>query len=197
MISSVLSLILLLVPLTGMVLGFSALRDIREANGRLGGAMLATFAAGLLPALLIVAACAAGLTLLVEAISPSARARSELFLVLGSAGGVWLSFLMMRGMYRQATGWVPPASAGTALSRPATAALILTIMGGLLIFTYFSRPDNVRVVGMWTPRELVIVNLALLTAGLICGVIARAETTGKVCAWICGGLFFFLMIAHT
>ena len=47
----------LILMLTGMVLGFSALRDIRLAHGKLGGAVLATLAAGLLPAIIITAMC--------------------------------------------------------------------------------------------------------------------------------------------
>ena len=39
----------LILIITGMVLGFSALRDIRLAGGRLGGAVAATFAAGWTP----------------------------------------------------------------------------------------------------------------------------------------------------
>ena len=117
---------------------------------------------------------------------------------LGVMGGLWLCFLMMRGMYRQATGWVAPAEAArrAPLTGTATAALIFTILGGLLIFTYISRPDFMVVLGPFTAREMVPVNLAVITAGLICGVIARAETTGKVCAWICGALFLFLVLAH-
>lgn len=198
---SPLSIFLMLIPvvmiIAGTVLGFHALRDIRLASGRLGGPVLATLAAGLLPAIVVVIACAAAVNELMEAMVPPGRRRDELWIPVGCALGLWLSFLMLRGMYRQATEWVRPASARAAMSRTATAALILTILGGLLIFTYISRPDFVRVLGEWTPKEMVFVNLVVLTAGLICGVIARAETTGKICAWICGGLFLFLVLAHS
>src|SRR5262245_734756 len=67
----------------GMVMGFQALREIRLAEGRLGGAIPATLAAGLIPAAAIVFACGAGMVLLAEEMLPYPRSRSELWPTLG------------------------------------------------------------------------------------------------------------------
>lgn len=189
-----------LMVLLGTVLGFRALTEIRLAEGRLGGALRATFAAGLLPAAVVIFACSGGLTLLAEEIAPHARKREDLWVTLGVLAGLGISFLMMRGMYRQATGGVRPRAAeAQPQSRQglANAALILTIIGGLLIFTHFSSPDHREVLGSLKPPQMLLLNLLVLTAGLTCGIIARPGRMGTVCAWICGSLMLFLVLAHT
>ena len=191
----------LLVPVImlflGTVLGSLALRDIRRAHGRLGGAMLATLAAGLLPALIIIFACGAVLTLFMESLSPAARARSEVFLILGAGIGVWLSFLMLRAMHRQATGWVKPVASAPSRSALATAAIIFTINGGVLMLLMISANAGLRSPRqlVWLPRDtfigmqvLPLAAIVLTLTGLICGLLSRHEPAGKTCAWISGAL---------
>jgi hypothetical protein len=182
--------------LTGMVLGFRALRDIRLAGGTLGGAMTATIAAGLLPAAFIVIVCGGGLTLLVESIAPASRSRSEAWMVLGAGLGLWISAIMMRGMYREATGWVPPRSAPdtTRHSALTTAAIVLTIVGGAIFLLLLTGPRDRIFFAQNSRQAFVLLDTAVLLAGLTCGVLGRREAAAKTCAWICGSLFVFLLL---
>ena len=193
-------MIVLLLPsimlLTGTILGSLALRDIRLANGKLGGAMLATLAAGLLPACIITGFCGGLLVYAVTLISP-VMAQSPIYWWWGGAvAGAWLSYIMLRGMYRHATGWVPPpGAAAAARSHLATAAIVLTIAGGGLAFLLIV--PSFHLFGDFRSRNvLMVVTLPILLAGLICGVLARQEKSGSVCAWICGVLFVILVLSH-
>jgi len=91
---SVALLLMVIIPalmiIAGTVMGFRALRDIRVAEGALGGPVLATFAAGLVGAILIVIVCGAGLTMLAEEVVRGPRSRSDVWAVAGGAVGVLL-----------------------------------------------------------------------------------------------------------
>ncbi len=171
--------------LTGLVLGYMALGDIRRERGRLGGAVMATVAAGLLPSLVICGVCGALMTLLGSALVGSAALRPEnVWGLLGLVVGMVLSFLMLRSMYRGAKGWEPVAAVPVERSGMATAALVLTILGGALLL--------VALVGRW--QFYVPLSLGVNVAGLICGVLSRSEPTGRWCAWLSGGMFVVLLL---
>ena len=187
-----------LLIITGMVLGFRAINDIRESGGRLGGAMTAVFAAGLLPAVFICFLCGGGLVMLAEEISPRARASEDVIATLGTGIGIWLSFRMMRGMHRSATGWVaPPARPVAEQSRLAAGAIILTVTGSALLLVLVLTPAQSRFLGPDDKRLIVLIDFAILLAGLICGVLARRETAGRMCAWISGVLFVLALLMAT
>lgn len=186
----------LILMLTGMVLGFSALRDIRLAHGKLGGAVLATLAAGLLPAIIITAMCGGLLAYGVQQLFPMRIWRSDMWWMGGAVAGVWLSYLMMRGMHRKATGWVPPPGAAEAVrSQLVTAAIVLTIAGAALTFLLMV-PAFYLFGDLRSRYVLMVVTLPVLLAGLICGVLSREAKAGRVCAWICGVLFVVLVLTH-
>jgi|GEM_PF-5328592 len=198
-----LAVITAILILTGMILGFRALHDIRVSNGTLGGAMMATFAAGLLPALFIVAACCAAVMLLGQGLTAN-RLNHGVLLLPGSGAGVWLSFLMMRAMHREATGWMPPALDTVVVSRSgcATSAIVLTIIGSaltLVLFLFVLPGTRRSEVYDWHSRvnQLLVLDFAVLLAGFICGVLARREAAGRTCTWISGALFvlFLLIVA--
>jgi hypothetical protein len=86
--------------LAGLVLGYMALGDIRRERGRLGGAAMATVAAGLLPSLVICGACGTLMALLGIALGQTARRPENVWVLLGLVVGMVLSFLMLRSMYR-------------------------------------------------------------------------------------------------
>jgi uncharacterized membrane protein len=174
--------------LTGLVLGYMALGDIRRERGRLGGAVMATVAAGLLPALGICGVCVVLMTLLGSALVGSAALRPEgVWGLPGLLVGMVLSFLMLRSMYRGAKGWEPVAIATVPVERSgmATAALVLTILGGALLL--------VVLIGRWR-ADFVPLSLGVHVAGLICGVLSRSEPTGRWCAWLSGGMFVLLLL---
>ena len=172
--------------LTGLVLGYMALGDIRRERGRLGGAAMATVAAGLLPSLVICGVCVVLMTLLGSALVGSAARRPEgVWGLPGLVVGMVLSFLMLRSMYRGATGWVPVAAVPVERSAMATAALVLTILGGALLL--------VVLIGRWR-ADFVPLSLGVHVAGLICGVLSRSEPTGRWCAWLSGGMFVVLLL---
>ena len=66
----------------------------------------------------------------------------------------------------------------------ATAALVLTILGGALLL--------MALVGRW--QFYVPLSLGVHVAGLICGVLSRSEPTGRWCAWLSGGMFVLLLL---
>ena len=172
--------------LTGLVLGYLALGDTRRERGRLGGAAMATVAAGLLPSLMICGVCVVLMTLLGSALVGSAALRPEnVWGLLGLVVGMVLSFLMLRSMYRGAKGWEPVATVPVERSGMATAALVLTILGGALLL--------VVLIGRWRP-DFVPLSLGVNVAGLICGVLSRREPTGRWCAWLSGGMFVVLLL---
>jgi hypothetical protein len=173
--------------LAGLVLGYMALGDIRRERGRLGGAAMATVAAGLLPSLVICGACGTLMALLGIALGQTARRPENVWVLLGLVVGMVLSFLMLRSMYRGATGWAPVATAAVPVERSgmATAALVLTILGGALLL--------VVLIGRWRP-DFVPLSLGVHVAGLICGVLSRSEPTGRWCAWLSGGMFVVLLL---
>lgn len=174
--------------LTGLVLGYMALGDIRRERGRLGGAAMATVAAGLLPSLMICGVCVVLMTLLGSALVGSAALRPEnVWGLVGLVVGMVLSFLMLRSMYRGAKGWEPVAAATVPVERSgmATAALVLTILGGALLL--------VVLIGRWR-ADFVPLSLGVHVAGLICGVLSRSEPTGRWCAWLSGGMFVLLLL---
>jgi hypothetical protein len=185
-----------LMLLIGTWLGFQALSEIRSRNGALGGAVMATLAAGLLPATIIVIACGGGLMLLADEFIRGSRARSGLWPIAGAAAGLWLSFVMMRAMYRTAIGWERPPRMPQEPARNAltAAAIVLTIVGAAILLVILTIPPE-RHVRLFDSRSgLVYLDLAVLLGGLICGVLGRRERAATVCAWICGSLFVFLLI---
>jgi uncharacterized membrane protein len=172
--------------LTGLVLGYMALGDIRRERGRLGGAVMATVAAGLLPAVVICGVCAVLMTLLGSGLVGSAALRPEgVWGLPGLVVGMVPSFLMLRSMYRGAKGWEPVAAVPVERSAMATAALVLTILGGALLL--------VVLIGRWR-ADFVPLSLGVHVAGLICGVLSRSEPTGRWCAWLSGGMFVVLLL---
>ena len=149
---------------------------------------MATAAAGLLPSLVICGVCGTLMTLLGSALVGSAALRPEnVWGLLGLVVGMVLSFLMLRSMYRGATGWVPVTTAAVPVERSgmATAAMVLTILGGSLLL--------VVLIGRWRP-DFVPLSLGVNVAGLICGVLSRSEPTGRWCAWLSGGMFVVLLL---
>ncbi|MFN0130771.1 MAG: hypothetical protein ACKV19_29255 [Verrucomicrobiales bacterium] len=190
-------------PLTGAVIGFSALRDIREAKGRLGGAGWATAAAGFLPALIILILCGGGLSRLAEEVLHRPHNQVEFWAMAGVALGCWVSFLLLRGMYRRATGWVRPVPQQTSPASGLTvAAIVLTIVGAALLLLLLVSPAEHRAVlggnilherGAYlvshTYHGMALLMVMALLGGLICGVIGRREAAAKFCAWISGSLF--------
>lgn len=198
----ILALVALVFPvlmiISGTLLGFRALRDIRLAEGKLGGVVSAMLAAGLFPAAVIVLLCGGGMVMIAEDVSPHWRSRSEVWGVLGGSVGVWLSFLMMRAMYRRATGWVPPAAPGAAADAAKTplaaAAIVLTITGTALSLTYIIIPPLYLLNTLGPPIRFAQLALFVLVGGLICGVLSRRDQAGRVCAWICGVLFLVLLL---
>ena len=196
--------LLLLLPvlmvITGTVLGFRALRDIRLAGGTLGGPMIATLAAGLLPAVLIVAMCGFGMGLFAEFMRPNPSPRNDGLMhdpdawgLAGAMVGAWTSFLMLRGMHRRATGWVNPVTGDQdgVRSGLSTTAIVLTIVGtaGALFVM-----GTMRRLSHGAAEKILIVDLVILVAGTVCGVLTRHEPAGKPCAWICGLLFVWLVL---
>lgn len=176
--------------LTGLVLGYMALGDIRRERGRLGGAAMATVAAGLLPSLVICGACGTLMALLGIALGQTSRRPENVWVLLGLVVGMVLSFLMLRSMYRGAKGWEPVAAVPVATvpverSGMATAAMVLTILGGSLLL--------VVLIGRWR-ADFVPLSLGVHVAGLICGVLSRSEPTGRWCAWLSGGMFVVLLL---
>lgn len=170
--------------LTGLVLGYLALGDIRRERGRLGGAAMATVAAGLLPSLVICGVCGVLMALLGVALGQVGRRPENVWVLLGLVVGMVLSFLMLRSMYRGAKGWEPVAVVPVERSGMATAAMVLTILGGALLL--------VALVGRW--QFYVPLSLGVNVAGLICGVLSRSEPTGRWCAWLSGGMFVVLLL---
>ena len=149
---------------------------------------MATAAAGLLPSLVICGVCGTLMTLLGSALVGSAALRPEnVWGLLGLVVGMVLSFLMLRSMYRGATGWVPVTTAAVPVERSgmATAAMVLTILGGSLLL--------VVLIGRWRP-DFVPLSLGVHVAGLICGVLSRSEPTGRWFAWLSGGMFVVLLL---
>jgi len=190
---SFLAIIGLLVPIlmiiVGTTFGWVALKNIRLSNGALGGPVLATFAAGLLPAAVILVICGGTMNYLAEEVLKRPRAQLDFWITGGVAIGVWLSFLLLRGMYRGAVGWTRPQAAEFASSRLAMGAIVLTILGGammLVLLTLIAGRDRVSHDMMML---LQLINCALLVAGLVCGVLSRREKAARVCSWICGILF--------
>jgi hypothetical protein len=197
------ALMLMLIPvlmlIIGTVLGFGALRDIRLAEGRLGGAMLATFAAGLVPAAVILIVCGGGLAMLTQEISPAARRKEDLWVTFGVLAGLWFCYLMMRRMYREATGWVRPAPAQSAPKHSAltVAAIILTVVStALVLYLVLDARGPRNAAWLLGDRRVQMFEVAmiLLPAGLTCGILARTERPARVCAWICGSLFVVLLL---
>ncbi len=182
---------------TGMVMGFRALHDIRYADGALGGSIMAAVAAGLLPALIIVGASGAAMTQLGALLTPAHYPRSRVWLAVGAGIGVWLSFMMMRGMHRGATGWTPPVADTLAFhgrSLLATAAIVLTIAGAAVMLLALVLPaEGLRFI-VDSRKGVMLLNLPVILAGLICGVLSHRETAGKTCSWICGALFAVLLL---
>jgi hypothetical protein len=193
----IIALLPALMVIIGTVLGFHALRDIRVAGGSLGSVKRAVFAAGLLPALLIIAACGAGGMFLAEDVLYRPRSQSDTWTTIGCIGGIWLSFLMLRGMHRQATGWVRPARVEGQQSRLAMGAIVLTIIAAAVLLFLILTPAQSRFLPADAKRLVVLADFVMLLAGLICGVLARQEKAGKVCAWICGALFVLALLAAT
>jgi arginine exporter protein ArgO len=143
-------------------------------------------AAGLLPSLMICGVCVVLMTLLGSALVGSAALRPEnVWGLLGLVVGMVLSFLMLRSMYRGAKGWEPVATVPVERSGMATAALVLTILGGALLL--------VVLIGRWR-ADFVPLSLGVHVAGLICGVLSRSEPTGRWCAWLSGGMFVLLLL---
>jgi hypothetical protein len=199
MFAALLMLIPVLMVIIGTVLGFRALRDIRMAEGRLGGAMLATLAAGLLPAAVILIVCGGGLAMLTQEISPVARRKEDLWVTIGVLAGLWFCFLMMRAMYREATGWVRPAPSQNAPKHSAltAAAIILTVVSSALVLYLLLDARGARnAAWLLGERRVPMFEIAmiLLPAGLTCGILARAERPARVCAWICGSLFVVMLL---
>lgn len=181
----------------GIILGSLALRDIRLANGRLGGAVLATLAAGLLPAFILTGFCGGMLVYGVTLLFPHMAQRPNYWWLGGAAAGAWFSWLMLRGMYRKATGWVPPpGAAAAARTRLATAAIVLTIAGAALTFMLMV-PSFYPYGDIRSRPVLLVVTLPVQISGLICGVLSRGEKSGTTCAWISGVLFVILVLSHT
>ena len=187
----------MLMVIIGMTMGFQALKDIRLAEGRLGGAMTATLAAGFVPSIFIVLLCGGGMVMLVEEILPRDRSRIAAWPTAGGAVGVWLSFLMMRGMYRQATGWVRPAPPKGKASQLTVASIVLTITGGALLLVLMLTVHQTHARGfsaVYSMREgLLLFDLAVLVAGVICGVLAREEKAARVCA-VFSCMFFLVLV---
>jgi hypothetical protein len=198
MIAVILMIFFVLMVIIGTVMGFRALRDIREAGGTLGGAMMATMAAGLLPGAAIVIACSGGLALLSEEIQPRrVGIHSSAWVTVGVFLGIWLSFLMMRGMHRSATGWVPAAEpvASQAPRNPVVgAAIALTTVGAALFLMVLIIPPLHMLNTLGPSIRYAQVDLLILVAGLVCGILGRREVAGRVCAWICGILFVVMLL---
>ena len=183
-----------LLMFSGMALGFSALRDIRAAGGRLGGATAAVLAVGLLPSILIIALCISGVSLATEPPGPFMHQRLPLARCLGLAAGCWLSFLMMRSWHRQATGWEPtPANQVAARSGTGTAALVLTIIGAVLVLLLATAREPRWFPGLEEGPSLLLL-LGVLVGGLVCGVLARREPAGRTCAWLSGTLLLIVLL---
>ena len=146
---------------------------------------MATVAAGLLPSLVICGVCGALMALLGVALGQTSRRPENVWVLLGLVVGMVLSFLMLRSMYRGAKGWEPVAAVPVERSGMATAAMVLTILGGSLLL--------VVLIGRWRP-DFVPLSLGVNVAGLICGVLSRSEPTGRWCAWLSGGMFVVLLL---
>jgi hypothetical protein len=202
----IIALLPALLLVVGTVLGFQALRDIRVAGGALGGVWRAVIAAGLLPAAVILIVCGGGLLMLVEEISPVPGDKEGIWVALGVMAGIWFCFLMLRAMHRHATGWVQPAVENLPRSLLSTSAIVLTITGAAVFLLLMIRARNLEPIRREMGEELTaplvgssqqvlfLLDLAVLLAGLICGVLARREPAGKVCAWICGVLFVLALL---
>jgi len=188
-----------LMVITGTVLGFRALHDIRLAEGRLGGAMLATVAGGLLPGIFIVIGCGFAFHEVLGGFAPPGRRRSDAWLTIGCGAGLWLTFLMMRGMYRGATGWQRPRPEPNAARHSAltTAAIILTVISiALVLYVLVDARGPQQAAWQFGERRVLMTEAAmlLLPAGFTCGILARAERPARVCAWICGSLFAVILL---
>ena len=188
------ALLPLLLMASGMALGFAALGDIRRAGGRLGGAVAAVLAAGLLPSLLIIACCVSAVSLATEPSGPMMHPRLPLARSLGLAAGCWLSFLMMRSWHRRATGWDPAVDGRGSAARggTGTAARILTIIGAVLMLLQATARQRRWLPGLEEGQAMLLL-LSVLIGGLICGVLARHESGGRTCAWVCGSLLIIVL----
>lgn len=176
--------LLLTVPLllmAGMVLGISALRDIRRAGGQLAGALPAAFAACLLPALLICGLSAVAMeTLGQELKKPGANVSR--WVIAGWLLGLLASALLLQRVYLWATPW-RRRDHMTAL---ASVAVALTAFGiaGLLLLPAVRRLDVVA----------IAVPAACLLGGLVCGLLSRRERAGLLSAIACGGGLMILLL---
>jgi len=83
-----------------------------------------------------------------------------------------------------------PAPARSAL---ASVAIIFTVIGCVLALRVFmmASPGGFR--SPWG-QELLYFDFMALLIGLVCGVLCRHETEGKVCSWISGILLLVLVL---
>jgi hypothetical protein len=178
------STLMLLTPLllmAGMVLGISALRDIRKAGGQLAGAIPAAFAVCLLPALLICGLSAVAMeTLGQELKKPGANVSR--WVAAGWLMGLGASALLLRHAYRWATPW----QRHEPMSPLASVSVALSIFGmvGLLLLPGARLPGVV---------EIAVPALCLL-GGLVCGILSRRERAGLLGAIASGGGLMILLL---
>jgi len=176
--------LLLTVPLllmAGMVLGISALRDIRRAGGQLAGALPAAFAACLLPALLICCLSAVAMEMLGQELKRPGTNVSR-WVAAGWLMGLLASVLLLQQVYRWATPWRRREHM-TAL---ASVAMALTAFGmtGLLFLTGVRLPGVVE----------IAVPAVCLLGGLVCGILSRREQAGQLSAITSGGGLMILLL---
>ena len=170
-----------LVLIAGMVLGISALRDIRKAGGQLAGAIPAAFAVCLLPALLICGLSAVAMeTLGQELKKPGANVFR--WVAAGWLMGLGASALLLRHAYRWATPW----RRREPMSPLASVSVALSIFGmvGLLLLPGARLPGVV---------EIAVPALCLL-GGLVCGILSRRERAGLLGAIASGGGLMILLL---
>jgi hypothetical protein len=167
--------------IAGMVLGISALRDIRRAGGQLAGALPAAFAVCLLPALLICGLSAVAMELLGQELKKPGANVSR-WVIAGWLMGLLASALLLRHVYLWATPW----RRRDPMSALASVAVALTAFGiaGLLFLTGVRLPGVVE----------IAVPAACLLGGLVCGMLSRRERAGLLSAMASGGGLMILLL---
>jgi len=178
------STLMLLTPLllmAGMVLGISALRDIRRAGGQLAGALPAAFAVCLLPALLICGLSAVAMEMLGQELKRPGTNVSR-WVAAGWLMGLLASALLLQQVYLWATPW----RRREPMSALASVAMALTAFGmaGLLLLPAVRRLEVVA----------IAVPAACLLGGLVCGLLSRRERAGLLSAIASGGGLMILLL---
>lgn len=167
----------------GMVLGFSALGDIRRSGGVMRGVIPAIIGASLVPSLAIFGAAGAVFVVIKDTFHVFGQ-NSDFLLLAMLGAGVWLDFLLVRRLYRSATCWTPPAVAETSKHAPlGVMALWFSVAGTACLMISVLKTNRIQI-----PQGMTLVShdpvlpwvaLGLLISSVVLGFRSGSDPRGK------------------